>query len=113
MINGHWQQWAEEARQHWHQILTAGTVIKDALPVQEWIRTAVIALVTAVVTSQITIARLDERIIALGDKFSSLRSERELIIKRRDEQVARVESKIDRLESSLRLVEREHAKLLK
>lgn len=88
MINNHWQQLMDEARNHWQHMLAASTVIRQAFPLQEWIRIAVVALVTAVVTSQITLARLDERITAL-------RNERVLLVTKRDEQLAMSERKRD------------------
>ena len=75
MLNGQFTQWMDEARQHWQGALAASSVIKTALPFQEWIRIAVVAIVTAVVTSQVTLARLDERLIAATSEIRDLRVE--------------------------------------
>lgn len=59
MFNGHW--------------IAAGAFIKAALPIQEWIKIAVVATVTAVVTSQITLARLDERINGMKAEIAEIK----------------------------------------
>ena len=123
MINGLLGQWLDEARSHWQHMLASGAaikedayqswqhglaaaaVIKQTLPFAEWIRIAVVALITAVVTSQITLARLDERITALT-------SEREIIIKNRDGQMSELkahnaaqDAKLDMLLHKVSLIE--------
>jgi len=98
MINGQIAQWLDELRLHGQHMLAVASVVKVALPIHEWVRTVIIALVTAgvtaLVTSQITMARFDERLIAM-------KNERELILKRRDEQVLEIKKDIDRIESIL------------
>lgn len=80
MLNGHWQSWVDEARHQVRYILVAATALKNAFPMTELIRLAVVALVTAVFTSQVTMARLDERINAIS-------AQRTLLVQKRDEQV--------------------------
>lgn len=94
MINGQLGQWIDEAAQHWQHALAAATVIREALPMQELIRITVIAIVTALLTAQITIARLDERITAI-------RNERQILVEKRNEQVAEVKRDIERLETAV------------
>lgn len=94
MINGHFSALLDEARSHWQHILSAAGVVRQALPMMEWVKIAVVAVVTAVLTSQVTIARLDERIV------SSLK-EREILVKRRDEQVRELKDRDQRIEDRL------------
>jgi hypothetical protein len=106
MINGQFGAWLDEARQHWQSAMAAGAFIKTVLPLQEWIRIAVVTGATAIVTSQITMARFDERLIASNEKmlqlFAAMKSERELIVKKRDEQVMEVRKEADRQVVTLR-----------
>lgn len=72
-----------EWRENWHHALAAGAFIRHTLPMQEWIRIGVVALVTAVATSQVSLAELKTEVKAL-------KSEREIIVKNRDSQLADV-----------------------
>ena len=109
MINGHFTQWLEEARTHWGQVLAAGTVIRQALPMTEWIRIAVVALVTAVITSQVTLAELKGEI-------KSIRTERDILVgkrseqlavaeRRRDEQVNEIKRHVERMEAAVTMIQ--------
>jgi len=102
MINGHW--W-EEARQHWQHVLAALPVIKQALPMQEWIRIAVIAIVTAVVTSQITLARIEERISAGQQLRAEGIARRDLQITKLEQRDADLSAKIDLLLQKVSAIE--------
>ena len=111
MINGGWfsHLW-DETRHHWQSALAAGAVIRQALPLQEWIKIAVVAVVTAVVTSQVTIARLDERINALELRIRERAAERDFIIRKRDEQVTEIKRDIERIEAAITLHQIEHGR---
>ena len=120
MINGHLTQWLEEARQLWLQwvdefqqhrqsVLAAATAIRAALPMTEWIRIAVVALVTAVITSQVTLAELKGEI-------KSIRTEREILVskrseqlavseRRRDEQVNEIKRHVERMEAAVTMIQ--------
>ena len=104
MINGQIGQWIDEAQRHWQHALAAAAAIRNALPAQKLIEIGVVSVVTAVLTSQITIARLDERI-------NRLHSEREIYIKKRDEQVAEIKRNIDDLQKDVRRIAIEHARM--
>ena len=109
MLNGHFTQWLEEARTHWQSVLAASGVVKQALPMQEWIRIAVVALVTAVITSQVTLAELKGEI-------KSIRTEREILVskrseqlavseRRRDEQVNEIKRHVERMEAAVTMIQ--------
>ena len=106
MINGQFGQWLDEFLQHWHSMLAAGAFVKNALPLQEWVKIAVVAIVTAVVTSQITVARMDERLVAF-------KSERELLVKTRDAQVVEIRKDVDRIEIIVQDIRVEIARIRK
>jgi len=101
----------DEGRHHWQHALAATTAIRQALPLQEWIKIAVVAVVTAVVTSQVTLARLDERINALDLRLKAVQIEREFIIRKRDEQVAEIRRQVERIEAAVVLIQIEHGKI--
>ena len=103
MINGNWAQWADEAAQHWQNALAAAAAIQQALSVQKLIEIAAVSIVCAVVTSQITIARLDERI-------NRLQSEREIYIKKRDEQVAEIKRDVEDIRKNVERITIEQAR---
>jgi len=105
VINGQWTQWLDEARNHWQHALAAGAVMRQALPLQEWIKIAVVAIVTAVVTSQVTLARLDERVNAIEERMKAVQNERDFIIRKRDEQVAELKKQVDRIEAAVMLIQ--------
>jgi len=99
MLNGQLAQWIDEARQHWQHVMAASGMMRDVLPGKEWVRVAVVAVVTSVVTSQVTIGRLDERITAL-------KNEREIIVRNRNDQMNDIKRDIEQLQimvMSLRL----------
>ena len=98
MINGNW---ADEAMRHWQHALAAAAVIRQVLPPHEWVKIAVVAVVTAVITSQVTLARLDERMISIDDRLNSARLEREFIIRKRDEQVIELRRQVERIEAAV------------
>jgi multidrug efflux pump subunit AcrA (membrane-fusion protein) len=79
-------------------ILFAGKV-REALPPMEWVKIAVVAIVTSVLTSTVTIARLEERI-------DGLRIERKIIVEARDKQTRRIEQRLDRIEARLEQLKR-------
>ena len=106
MINGQLGQLIDEARQHWQSILSAGAFIKSALPLQELFKIAVVTIVTAVVTSQVTMARFDERLIAF-------KNERELIVKKRDEQVIEIRKDVDKIQIIVQDIRVEIARIKK
>jgi uncharacterized membrane protein (DUF106 family) len=111
LINGGWlsQLW-DETLQHWQHALAAGAAIRQALPLQEWIKIAVVAIVTAVITSQVTLVRLDERIKALEDRMRAVQNERDFIIRKRDEQVSELKRQVDRIEAAITLHQIEHVR---
>mgnify|MGYP001581678820 CR=1 FL=1 len=78
---------------HGFLFLLAGKV-REVLPLSEWVKIAVIAVVTSVLTSTVTIARLEERIDAM-------KTERRIIIDSRDKQTLRIEQRLDRIEAKL------------
>jgi hypothetical protein len=86
--------WLDEARTHWQHILAAAGAVRELFPVQELLRIVVVSLATAMLTSYVTVIRLDERITAI-------RNEREIVIKKRDEQIIEIKSDIQRLENNL------------
>ena len=94
MINGQLGQWLDEARQHGHHVIAAAAAMREVLLMKEWIRVAVVAVVTSVVTSQVTIARLDERITAL-------KNEREIIVRNRDGQMAELKARDTELKGDI------------
>ena len=103
MLNGPFSaQWAE-ACHHWQHALAAAAFVRGALPLQEWVKIAVVAIVTAVLSSQVTIARLDERITAM-------QREREFIERKRDEQVAELKRQVDRIEAAVTLMQTERGR---
>jgi uncharacterized membrane protein (DUF106 family) len=110
MLNGQLQQWVDEASRHWQHWLAASTTIRQALPFQEWIKIAVVAIVTAVITSQVTLVRLDERIKALEDRMGAVQNERDFIIRKRDEQVSELKRQVDRIEAAITLHQIEHGR---
>lgn len=111
MINGQWQALVEEARHHWQHALSAAAAVRQVFPLQEWLKIAVVAVVTAVVTSQVTLARLDERINALDLRLKAVQIEREFIIRKRDEQVAEIRRQVERIEAAVVLIQIEHGKI--
>ena len=97
MINGQLGQWLEEARTHGNHIVAMIGAVRDVFPLPEIVRLIAVAVVTAVVTSQTTIARLDERIVA-GLK------EREILVRVRDEQIKKIEDRAQRIEDRLNII---------
>jgi len=61
MLNGHWG------------VLAVAGAIKQALPLSEWVRVIVVAVVTAVLTMWTTTARLDERIVSIKAEISEIK----------------------------------------
>ena len=94
MLNFNWTALTQEAAQHWQHALAAGAAIRQAMPMQEWIKAAVIAVVTAVITSSVTIARLEERI-------DGIQAARAQMIKQRDEQTQEIKRDIRRIEQAI------------
>jgi hypothetical protein len=90
MINGQFGQWIDEARQHWQSILSAGAFIKSALSVQELLRVAVIAIVTAVLTTWTTTVELKAEIRAINQA-------REAQIARRDKEISAMHARDEKL----------------
>jgi len=94
---------------HWHFAFAAATAVRQALPMAEWIKIAVVAVVTAVITSQVTLARLDERITASAAAAvaatAASTAQRDLLVKKRDEQITEIKVKIERIEATLAAIQ--------
>jgi hypothetical protein len=110
LINGWWNGLLEEARIHCQDTLAAAAVIRQVFPFQEWIKIAVVAVVTAVVTSQVTLARLDERIKGIEERMVATQKERDFIIRKRDEQVAEIRRQVERIEAAVASMQAERGR---
>ena len=110
MTNGWLGELLNEARHHWQHALAASTAVRAALPMQEWLRIGVVAVVTAVITSQVTVARLDERIIKLDERMKAYQAEREFIMRKRDEQVAEIRRQVERIEAAVASMQAERGR---
>lgn len=102
MLNGHWHEFIGH-------LAAAGGFMRSTFPFAELFKIAVVALVTAVATSQVTLAELKGEI-------RSIRSERDILVSKRSEQVAASEKRrdgqvdeikrdIDRIESSISVIQ--------
>lgn len=104
MINGLIGQWIEEARQHYQHVLAVASAVKGMFPMAEIIRMAVVAIVTSVATSQVTIARLDERITALHQMRAETIARRNEDIAEMKRQDAALRVKLDALAADVAVI---------
>jgi len=107
LINGPWQALLDEAKNHWQYALAAASAIRQMFPFQEWVKIAIVAVVTAVITSQVTLARLDERIKGLDERMKTYQAERDFIIRKRDEQIIELRHQVERIEAAVTLMQTE------
>lgn len=94
MINGYFTQWIDEVQQHGQHALAAAAYLKQVVPWGELLKLGAIAIVTAVLTSNVTIAKLE------AEQASSHRI-REMQIKNRDAQIQRMDERDARMEERL------------
>ena len=92
MINGPWAQWHGELTQHWQHALAAVSIVKDALAWPELLRYAIVATVTSVLMTQITLTEIK-------GELKSLVAQRDIIIKKRDEQIVELKRDVTAIET--------------
>ena len=92
MINGQLGQWINEAQQHWEHMATAGAAIKEVLSWPDLVRYAIVATAASVITTQITITELK-------GELKAIRGERDIIVQKRNEQVAEIRKDVDALQA--------------
>ena len=90
MLNGNMMHWFHE---HLPTIMASASAVRHALPVSEMIKIAVVAIVTALLTAMVTIARLEEKINAIQDF--------------RHQQIARRNLEVDKIERDVAEIKRQ------
>lgn len=91
--------WVQE---HFPTFLAIAGQFRQALPITEWIKIAAVAVVTAVLTSFVTIARLEVKV----DTLSQARQE---LTTRRDQDMIKLDRDIELIRADLRTISQDMA----
>ena len=91
MLNGNMMHWFHE---HLPTIMASASAVRHALPISELIKIAAVAVVTALLTAMLTIARLEE-------KVNSIHEFRQQQITRRNIEVDKIERDVAEIKRQL------------